>query len=58
VHLQVIDWVIAAAALIICFAPALFVGRRAKQNTTEFFASPLRTVVAGRSLHGRHDVQQ
>jgi Na+/proline symporter len=39
VHLQLIDWVIAAAALIICFAPALFVGRRAKQNTTEFFAS-------------------
>jgi len=39
VHLQLIDWVIAAAALIICFAPALFVGRRAQQNTTEFFAS-------------------
>jgi Na+/proline symporter len=39
VQLQPIDWVIALIALIICFAPALFVGGRAKKNTTEFFAS-------------------
>ena len=38
-QLQPIDWVIALIALIICFAPALFVGGRAKKNTTEFFAS-------------------
>jgi Na+/proline symporter len=39
VHLQLIDWVIAAFALLICFLPALFVGRRAGESTTEFFAS-------------------
>jgi len=39
VQLQLIDWIIAAIALIICFAPALFVGGRARKDTTEFFAS-------------------
>ena len=38
-HLQLIDWIIAAVALLICFLPALFVGRRAGESTTEFFAS-------------------
>ncbi len=38
-HLQPIDWLIAAIALAICFLPALFVGRRAGESTTEFFAS-------------------
>ncbi|MBI5463744.1 MAG: Na+:solute symporter [Ignavibacteriales bacterium] len=38
-HLQWIDWLIVAASLIICFAPALFFGKRAGKNTTEFFAS-------------------
>jgi SSS family solute:Na+ symporter len=39
VHLQPLDWIIAAIAILICFAPALFVGRRAGKNTAEFFAS-------------------
>lgn len=38
-QLAFIDWVIAAICLLICFAPAFFVGRRAGKNTTEFFAS-------------------
>ena len=38
-HLQPLDWLVAAIALLICFAPALFVGKRAGKNTTEFFAS-------------------
>jgi SSS family solute:Na+ symporter len=39
VHLQTIDWLIVAIILVICFAPALFFGRRAGKNTSEFFAS-------------------
>jgi solute:Na+ symporter, SSS family len=39
VHLQLLDWLIVAAILIICFAPALFFGKRAGKNTSEFFAS-------------------
>src|SRR5215469_5379025 len=38
-HLQLIDWLIVAATLLICFAPALFFGKRAGKSTTEFFAS-------------------
>jgi solute:Na+ symporter, SSS family len=38
-HLHFIDWVIAAFCVLICFAPALFFGRRAGKNTSEFFAS-------------------
>src|SRR5580765_8631351 len=38
-HLQLIDWLIVAFTLIICFVPALFLGKRAGKNTTEFFAS-------------------
>ena len=37
--LQLIDWIIVAASLLICFAPALFFGERAGKNTSEFFAS-------------------
>src|SRR6266850_5405472 len=37
--LQLIDWLIVAASLLICFAPALFFGRRAGKDTSEFFAS-------------------
>jgi solute:Na+ symporter, SSS family len=39
VHLQLIDWIIVAATLLICFAPALFFGKRAGKSTSEFFAS-------------------
>jgi Na+/proline symporter len=38
-HLQLLDWAIAAFCILICFAPALFFGRRSGKSTTEFFAS-------------------
>src|SRR5262249_56043317 len=38
-HLQWIDWVIALGCVALCFAPALFFGKRAGKNTTEFFVS-------------------
>jgi solute:Na+ symporter, SSS family len=37
--LTLIDWIIIAASLGLCFIPALFLGRRASKNTAEFFAS-------------------
>ncbi len=41
--LQLLDWVIVVASLLVCFVPALFFGRRAGKSTTEFFS-------AGRSV--------
>jgi SSS family solute:Na+ symporter len=38
-HLQLLDWVIVALTLGICFIPALFFSRRSGKSTTEFFAS-------------------
>ena len=38
-HLHLIDWIIVLATLFICFIPALFFGKRAGKNTSEFFAS-------------------
>ncbi len=38
-HLELLDWIIIAATLFVCFLPALFFGRRAGKNTSEFFAS-------------------
>lgn len=38
-HLQLIDWIIVALALVVCFFPALFFGKRAGKNTSEFFVS-------------------
>jgi len=38
-HLQTIDWVIVFATLFVCFVPALFFGKRAGKNTSEFFVS-------------------
>ena len=38
-HLYALDWIIAAASIFICFVPALFFGKRAGRNTSEFFAS-------------------
>ena len=37
--LHTIDWVIVLLTLLICFVPALFFGKRAGKNTSEFFAS-------------------
>lgn len=38
-HLHLIDWVIVVASLFICFVPALFFGKRAGKDTSEFFVS-------------------
>jgi len=38
-HLHPIDWIIVFATLSICFIPALFFGKRAGKNTSEFFVS-------------------
>ncbi|MBX7257614.1 MAG: Na+:solute symporter, partial [Candidatus Hydrogenedentes bacterium] len=38
-HLQLLDWVIIVGSIVVCFVPALFFGRRAGKNTTEFFVS-------------------
>jgi Na+/proline symporter len=38
-RLTLLDWAIIAASLLICFVPALFFGRRAGRNTSEFFVS-------------------
>jgi Na+/proline symporter len=38
-HLRTLDWIIAAASILICFVPALFFGKRSGKNTSEFFAS-------------------
>jgi Na+/proline symporter len=38
-HLQLVDWIIVAFTLVICFFPALFFGKLAGKNTAEFFAS-------------------
>lgn len=37
--LHTVDWLIAAACLLLCFLPAFAFGKRASKNTTEFFAS-------------------
>jgi solute:Na+ symporter, SSS family len=38
-RLQLIDWIIVAFILAICFGPALFFRKRSGKNTSEFFAS-------------------
>jgi Na+/proline symporter len=38
-QLQWLDWIVAGVCLLVCFAPALFFGRRAGQDTSEFFVS-------------------
>jgi len=37
--LVLLDWIIVAISLLICFVPALFFGKRAGSSTSEFFAS-------------------
>lgn len=37
--LTTLDWIIIALSLLVCFVPALFFGRRASKDTSEFFAS-------------------
>src|SRR5512136_3135040 len=38
-HLHLVDWIIVAVSLLVCFVPALFFGKRAGKNTSEFFVS-------------------
>jgi Na+/proline symporter len=38
-HFQAIDWIIVVLSVLICFVPALFFGKRAGKNTSEFFVS-------------------
>jgi solute:Na+ symporter, SSS family len=38
-RLTALDWIIAFIAVAVCFAPALFFGKRSSKNTSEFFAS-------------------
>jgi len=38
-QLHTLDWIVAAIALVICFAPALYFARRSGRGTAEFFAS-------------------
>ena len=38
-RLVTLDWVIVVVSILICFVPALFFGKRAGKNTSEFFAS-------------------
>lgn len=37
--LKFLDWFVIIITLVICFFPALFVAKKSKRNTTEFFAS-------------------
>ena len=37
--LELIDWIIVAVSLVVCFFPALLFAKRAGKNTSEFFAS-------------------
>jgi Na+/proline symporter len=38
-HLHTLDWIIAAASVLVCFVPALFFRKRSGKSTAEFFAS-------------------
>lgn len=38
-HIQLLDWIIIAAILLICFVPAFFFSKRSGKSTAEFFAS-------------------
>src|SRR5271165_4733861 len=38
-QLHALDWIVALIAVVICFAPALFLGKRSGKSTAEFFAS-------------------
>ena len=52
--LHTVDWIIAAACILLCFLPAFAFGKRASKNTTEFFAlGPFGPVVAGWHFAGR-----
>jgi Na+/proline symporter len=39
IHLTGVDWAIIIGSILICFVPALFVGKKSGESTSEFFAS-------------------
>lgn len=39
IKLQTLDWVIVVVSILVCFIPALFVGKKSSESTSEFFAS-------------------
>src|ERR671913_86079 len=39
IKLETLDWVIIVASILVCFVPALFVGKKSGESTSEFFAS-------------------
>ena len=39
ITLTKLDWAIVIGSILICFVPALFVGKKSSENTSEFFAS-------------------
>jgi solute:Na+ symporter, SSS family len=39
IRLTGLDWAIVIGSILICFVPALFVGKKSGENTSEFFAS-------------------
>ena len=58
-QLHTLDWIIALLSVAICFVPALFFGKRSGQEHRRVLRlRPLRALVAGRPLHGRHHVLQ
>ncbi|HQZ16273.1 MAG TPA: Na+:solute symporter [Vicinamibacteria bacterium] len=38
-HITWIDWIVAAGSILICFIPALFLAKRSRSSTSEFFGS-------------------
>ena len=39
IKLVTLDWIIIVASILVCFVPALFVGKKSSASTSEFFAS-------------------
>ena len=39
IQLERLDWIIIIASILVCFVPALFVGKKSGESTSEFFAS-------------------
>jgi len=39
IKLVTLDWVIVVLSILVCFVPALFVGKKSSESTAEFFAS-------------------
>lgn len=58
VKLQLLDWLIVLASLLVCFVPSLFFGKRAGKSTWSFRLGTVGALVAGGFVDGGDDVQQ